>query len=208
MQPDISFHPSAENEHHSLGDSVEAIITGWKQAYESSPAPEQCVRALLLLRGEMREFCWCNGVIHRLLSSGEARPATSGEQEVLQKGIQHGWFLVYRFEQGRQPTILHSVGVNVADTSRDRDEQEQKEEGSKSTFCSPLQPSEQPQKKVVPYCLVDKIFLFLAGGASIGGGLMTWFLTGRRGLGMDSMAFLFAAILIGYSLRILQEKEG
>jgi hypothetical protein len=114
----MPLEPSFYEARPSLGTSVDAVLRGWRGAAQASTAPAQRVRALLTTGqvGEW-EFSWQEGVIHRILSAGGSRSATTGELEMLRKCMVHGWFFVYLTEEGQEPVVLHTVGIVTQDSS-------------------------------------------------------------------------------------------
>ncbi len=109
--------PSSYEARPSLGSSVDAVLRGWRGAAHASTAPSQCVRALLTAGrvGEW-EFGWRNEVIHRIRPTGGSQPITCSEQEMLRRCMVHGWFFIYLAQEGQEPVVLHTVGIEVQDS--------------------------------------------------------------------------------------------
>jgi hypothetical protein len=213
MQPGLSSDSSYE-ERPSLGASVEAVLAGWRRACEHCTAPGQHVRALLILGEDRREFCWREGVIHRLFSTEESRPATASEQEMLRRFITHGWFLVYRLEAGQEPVVLHNVGIEVTATqeesvpardaphqgdvqgetgygrqSGDENRESQKDEAPPHTPASSAPHSRK--MRLVPSF---PVLLLLCGAVGMGGAL-GWFFTRKIAVGVGVAALVLVLAL-------------
>ena len=212
---------SLYEERPSLGASVEAVLTGWRRAYEDCTAQGQHVRALLTLGEDRWEFCWREGVIHRLFPPGSSRPATAGEHEMLRRFIAHGWFLVYRLEAGQEPVVLHNVGIEVQDAqeeaaptrdvpqlsafqgeaghgpqSGDADRESQKHEAPPHRLASSA--ATTMRKRLVP----SFPMLLLLGGAVAGSGALGWLLTRKIAVDVGLAALvLFLALLAHWRRR-------
>ena len=212
MPPD----PSSYKSRPSLGESVDAVLCGWRRAAGASSPPALRIRALLTV-GELGEWelGWRNGVIHRILATGASRPATTGEQEVLRTCILHGWFYVYLAQEHQEPVVLHAAGIETSDSPEvplvsaltiregesgamragsSGDEMGRRDgETPLGVGSFPMQPA-RSSPSAGKHPVYHRLVLLLLSGVVAGSGVTCWLLTGRSEYGV-ALAVLVSVLL-------------